>query len=56
MKSSVRVCEQRKSSEWKECSGSRKPNVVVYSRWKLELIKINTFTAMKDSKPALQTA
>ena len=24
------------SSEWKECSESRKPRIVVYIRWKLE--------------------
>ena len=40
MKSSVRVCVHRKSSEWKECSESRKPSIVVYNWWKLEF-KVN---------------
>ena len=37
MKSSVRVCVHRKSSEWKESSESRKSSIVVSSRWNLEL-------------------
>ena len=37
MKSSVRVCIHRKSSEWKESSESWKSSIVVYSRWNLEL-------------------
>ena len=35
MKSSVRVCLHRKTSEWKESSESRKSRIVLYSRWNL---------------------
>ena len=40
MKSSIRVCVHRKSSEWKESSESRKSQIVVYSRWNLEFEKL----------------
>ena len=36
MKSFVRVCVHRKSSEWKESSESRRSRIVVYSPWNLE--------------------
>ena len=36
MKSSVRVCVHRKSSEWKETSELWKSRIVVYRRWNLE--------------------
>ena len=39
MKSSIRVCVHRKSSEWKESSESRKSRksrILVYSQWNLE--------------------
>ena len=36
MNSSGRVCVHRIFCEWKECSESRKPSIVVYSQWKLE--------------------
>ena len=36
LKSSVRVCLHRKSSEWKESSKSWKSSIVVYSPWNLE--------------------
>ena len=36
IKSFGRDCVHRISSEWKECSESRKPSIVVYSQWKLE--------------------
>ena len=36
MKSSVKVCVHRISSEWKESSESRKPSIVVSSPWNLE--------------------
>ena len=59
MKSFVRVCVHRKSSEWKESSESRKSSIVVSSRWNLEL-EVNQdqypCMAMKDSKPALRNA
>ena len=37
MKTSVRVCAHRKSSEWKESNESRKSRIVVSSQWNLEL-------------------
>ena len=40
MKSFVRVCVHRKSSEWKESSKSRRSRIVVYSQWNLQL-KVN---------------
>ena len=52
MKSFVRVCVHRKSSE------SRRSIIVVYSPWNLEFEVdqdkyLNTCIAMKDSKPTL---
>ena len=40
MKSFVKVCVHRKSSEWKESSESRKSRIDVYSQWNLEF-KVN---------------
>lgn len=56
MKSSVRVCLQRKSRVWKESNQLRESSIVVYSRWNLELeVSQVQFPGMeiKDSKPAL---
>ena len=56
MKSSVRVCLQRKSRVWKESNKLRESSIVVYSRWNLELeVSQVQFPGMeiKDSKPAL---
>ena len=36
LKSSIRVCVHRKSSEWKESRESRKSRIVAYSRRKVE--------------------
>ena len=56
MKSSVRVCLQRKCRVWKESNKLRESSIVVYSRWNLELeVSQVQFPGMeiKDSKPAL---
>ena len=36
MKSFVRVCVHRNSSEWKESSKSRRSRIDVYRQWNLE--------------------
>ena len=55
MNSSGRVCVHRIFCEWKECSESRKPSIVVYSQWKLEfkVVVADNLTTFTNNSGAL---